>query len=156
MRNSVKFQIRVATVSDVSVLYDLLFEMFEDIYGAENVSALQATVGDSIISAVERNHAFVAEENGKVVAFITLNTSFEFDSTQGLYIEDFCVTKAKRNKGYGSLLLKMVLQYAKGLGLSPVYLHVEQTNTQAKDFYTKFGFSIVKTDKSRYLMKKSL
>ena len=43
-------------------------------------------------------------------------------------------------KGYGKLLLQKAIDGIKGLGFSNVFLWVLEENTNARNFYEKFGF----------------
>lgn len=53
-------------------------------------------------------------------------------------IDDFSVFQTYRRKGYGTKLIKFVLQFAK----KDLYLSVYKTNSIACKFYERIGFKI--------------
>ncbi len=48
---------------------------------------------------------------------------------------------AYRHRGWGRKILESLLQWAKNLGATSAYLHVEEDNTPAKSLYYKLGFT---------------
>ena len=58
------------------------------------------------------------------------------ETTKGIKLERFATLQNQRNKGFGSLLLKAVLNDTIPLN-KPIYLHAQLT---AADFYLKHGF----------------
>ncbi len=58
------------------------------------------------------------------------------------------------NKGYGTKVIKLVIQKAKRLGISKIYLEVRPTNKRAIRVYEKCGFrrvAIKKHPRNKYL-----
>ncbi len=73
-----------------------------------------------------------------------------------IYLDDFSVTAAYRNKGIGSDLLRAAEAYAGETGSRAVILHVEKTNTSAMCFYERSGYSIFRDNGNRFLLKKDM
>jgi len=55
-------------------------------------------------------------------------------------IEDFYVSPQKQRKGYGTAILKKLIEIAKNKNVSIIYLVTDEDDT-AKEMYTKIGFS---------------
>ena len=66
-------------------------------------------------------------------------------------IQNIIVNDNFRGKGYGEKLCRTLLKRAQELGAKHAYLQVVQTNTAAKNLYTKLGF---KKEYSYWYMKK--
>ena len=76
---------------------------------------------------------------GGVCARIEAN---EVDGTQKLYIMTINVLPAYRRRGIATKLLEHVLsEAAKDATIKEVYLHVQTSNTDARDFYLKHDFT---------------
>lgn len=59
--------------------------------------------------------------------------------------------KEYRNKGYGSLLMKKIIEHLKQKGYKQASLSVDKNNYAVK-MYKKLGFEIIKENKHDYLM----
>ena len=65
----------------------------------------------------------------------------EADGTQKLYIMTINVLPAYRRRGIATKLLEHLLsEAAKDETIKEVYLHVQTSNTDARDFYLKHNF----------------
>ena len=73
-----------------------------------------------------------------------------------IYLDDFSVTEAYRSKGIGTELIRAAESYAKEIGMPVVILHVEKTNQSAMRFYERMGYSVIRDDENRNLMKKDI
>ena len=62
----------------------------------------------------------------------------------------------KWRRGYGSEMMKQVLNDIKSAGYSEVVLWVFKENKRAIAFYERLGFAVLRDDGSRYLMKKDI
>ena len=144
---------RKATVKDVKEIEFLFTQMLFTIYKKPEIKGYEKGCLDRFFSGLQ-DCIFVAELNGSVIGYISINANN--DTKQYLYIDDFCVDKNFRNKGIGTKLLNMVENYAKEIGINDICLHVEKTNTLAKNLYYKNGFNIYSEQGSRILMNKIL
>lgn len=86
---------------------------------------------------------FILEKNKEILSvctFIILN-----NISQGLrpnaILESFITDENHRGKGYGSKLLKYLLELAEEIGCHKVMLMVKPENNKAKKFYEKMGFN---------------
>lgn len=96
---------------------------------------------------------YVAED-GQVVAFLSVEV--HHDPVDHIYLDDFSVMAAYRNKGIGSALVRAAEAYAERIGSRAVLLHVEKTNTLAMRFYERSGYSVFRDDGNRFLLKKEM
>ena len=60
------------------------------------------------------------------------------------------LSKKVCRKGYGSYFMKYLIKQCKKLSLKKILLEVSETNTIAKDFYSKFNFLTVGIRKNYY------
>jgi len=72
------------------------------------------------------------------------------DNEKRLYIMTLGCLFTYRRLGIGSTMLKHVLECATKKGVDNIYLHVQINNTEAIEFYKKFGFEIVDTKEDYY------
>lgn len=68
-------------------------------------------------------------------------------------ILNFAINLNHRRLGYGSMLLKELLQQGEQRGLKRVYLEVRVSNDQAQGLYKKLGFKCIGTRKDYYRAK---
>ena len=84
---------------------------------------------------VTRRLLFVLEEDENVRGFIVgrvLPPECE--------VENIVVEPAKQGRGFGSLLLKELLEQARAAGCEHGFLEVRESNQAARRFYEKWGF----------------
>ena len=86
-----------------------------------------------------------------MVAFLAVEV--HDDPVDYIYLDDFSVMTAYRNKGIGSALIRAAEAYAEELGITAVLLHVEKTNQSAMRFYERLGYTVFRDDGHRFLLK---
>lgn len=147
-----EYRIRTAVTADEARIRELFLEMLRTIYHTDDVKGY----GDEDLDRFWRkslDRIYVAED-GQVVAF--LSVEFHHDPINHIYLDDFSVTAAYRNKGIGSALIRAAETYAEQIGSRVVILHVEKTNTSALRFYERSGYSVFRDDGQRFLLKKDI
>jgi len=82
-------------------------------------------------------NSFVCYANNKAVGSCDI---FFYEDTAK--IEDFAVSPKKQGKGYGTAILKKLIEIAINKGISTVYLVTDEGDT-AKEMYKKLGFNKV-------------
>ena len=147
-----EYRIRTAVPADEEKIRELFIEMLRTIYHADDVKGYENGALDRFWSGNE-GRIYVAEDGG-VVAF--LSAEIHHDPVDYLYLDDFSVTAAYRNKGIGSELLRAAEAYADQLGFTAVLLHVEKTNQSAIRFYERSGYSVFRDDGNRFLLKRDI
>lgn len=148
-----KFKIREAVSSDEERIQELFLEMLRAVYQTEDTEEYGNIDLDRFCNGNE-DRIYVAEEDGRVVAFLSVEVHHE--QKDYLYLNDFAVAKAYRNKGIGTKLIDAAESYARQKGIPAVLLHVEKTNRSALRLYERSGYSIFRDDGNRYLLKKEV
>lgn len=82
------------------------------------------------------NHYLVAVIDGKVVGYC----GYYGVAGEG-YIYNVAVKQAYRRQGIGYLMLKELIQQAKGRGVTGLTLEVRESNKPAIDLYRRLGFA---------------
>lgn len=140
--------VRKATVDDILAISELYREQFRE------MSKLMPDFikeGDQSIEFIEKmissddSDILVYENGGTVVGFILLQAKVRPDFDFMLpgkycYIMDVIVTKAYRNKGFGTALMNSAKGWAKEQNCSFINLDVLVNNPGAINLYEKLGF----------------
>ena len=145
------YSTRIAVPEDERKIRELFIEMLQTIYHTEDVQGYEPGCLDRYwVSGEER--IFVAEDEN-VVAYISVEVHHEPDMDY-IYLDDLSVTKAYRNLGIGSALIREAEIYARKIGIRDIVFHVEKSNTSAFRLYERLGYKVFRDDDSRYLMNK--
>ena len=145
------YSIRIAVPEDERKIRELFIEMLQTIYHTEDVQGYKPGCLDRYwVSGEER--IFVAEDED-VVAYLSVEVHHEPDMDY-IYLDDLSVTKAYRNLGIGSALIREAEIYARKIGIRDIVFHVEKSNTSAFRLYERLGYKVFRDDGSRYLMNK--
>lgn len=147
-----KPRIRTAAAADEQRIRALFLDMLRTIFRTNDVKGYEDGYLDKYWRGGE-DRIFVAEA-GEVVGFLSAEVYHEPEAY--LYVDDFAVDPAWRNRGLGSGLMEAAEAYAKELGIPAVLLHVEKTNLDAVRLYKRRGYSVFREDGSRYLMVREL
>ena len=146
------YRIRTAVPADEKRICELFIEMLRTIYGTDDVKGYDDGALDRFWSGSE-DRVYVAEDND-VVAFLSVEVHHDMGGY--IYLDDFSVTEAYRSKGIGTELIRAAESYAKEIGMPVIILHVEKTNQSAMRFYERMGYSVIRDDGNRNLMKKDI
>ena len=146
-----KYVIRIAVPKDERKIRELFIEMLQTIYHTEDVQGYEPGCLDRYWGSGEER-IFVAEDED-VVAYLSVEVHHEPDMDY-IYLDDLSVTKAYRNLGIGSALIREAEIYARKIGIRDIVFHVEKSNTSAFRLYERLGYKVFRDDGSRYLMNK--
>ena len=132
---------RVATLEDIDILCELLFELFsQEIEFTPNKEVQQKAL-KTIITDENIGDIYVATINEKVVAMVnilyTISTAL---GTKVAIFEDFIVDRNYRNQGIGENLIDFVFEDLKAKNFSRITLLTDNDNLKAHKFYEKKGF----------------
>ena len=144
---------RKAVKEDCNRINDLFMEMLRNIYGKEDVKSYQDGELDYYFAGKE-DWICVAEIDGRIEGFLSIEVHREAENF--LYYDDFSVSKQYRGKGIGSAMLEKAEEYCRSIGFPTIVLHVEETNTNARRFYEKRGFALLRKDGTRLCLVKRL
>lgn len=100
----------------------------------------------------EADHCIVAEENGQVIGAVWTRIMNDYghvdDKTPSFAI---ALYKEYRGKGYGTELMRKMLELLKQLGYAKASLAVQKAN-YAVGMYRKLGFETIKENDEEYIM----
>ena len=147
-----EYKIRTAVPEDEGKIRELFLEMLQTIYHTDDVKGYGEGDLDRFWS--ENPDRIYVAEDGQVIAFLSVEV--HHDPVDHIYLDDFSVTAAYRNKGIGSALIRAAEEYAGQIGSRAVLLHVEKANTSAMRFYERYGYSVFRDDGNRFLLKKDI
>ena len=140
--------IRKSTHNDIPAISELYREQFREMSklipdfikeGDQSPDFLEKTISN------DDSDIIVYENDGTVVGFILLQAKLrpDFDFMipgKYCYIMDVIVTKAHRNKGFGTALMNSAKDWAKEQNCSFINLDVLVNNHGAIKLYEKLGF----------------
>ena len=153
MQRFMDYSVRTAVPADEEKIRELFLEMLRTIYHTEDVEGYPSGYLDRFWRK-SKDRIYVADVGGIAVGFLSVEV--HHDPVNHLYLDDFSVTAACRNKGIGSALIRAAEAYAEETGSRAVLLHVEKANTSALCFYERSGYSVFRDDGNRVLLKKDI
>jgi ribosomal protein S18 acetylase RimI-like enzyme len=119
---------------------------YKDILSAEQLQYMldKFYSKEALSEQMKSNQVFylAQDENGKNVGFVSYELNCAPHKTK---IHKIYVLPETQGKGVGKLLFEKVKKLALEANQEAIYLNVNKYNN-AKDFYTKLGFSIVKDE----------
>jgi ribosomal protein S18 acetylase RimI-like enzyme len=141
-------QIRFYRPSDLEALRALTEEAFEGVSIDHNIEAVFGTIAgrdwrwrkarhiDDDVAA-NAGGAFVAEEDGEIIGYITTRVDPEAGIGQ---IPNLAVAAAARNCGLGRQLIERALDYFRALGLTHAKIETLDQNAIGQHLYPACGF----------------
>jgi ribosomal protein S18 acetylase RimI-like enzyme len=167
--------IRVATVDDAKLITDLSRKTFYDTFASQNteenmvlhmdqyyaVETIQAELQDP------RNIFILAYIDKQLVGYAKMNEQVKEESEKlesPIEIERIYSIKEMIGKGVGKKLMETCLSIAKEKNKKEIWLGVWESNSQAIEFYTRWGFKkyadhsfpVGNDPQTDWLMKKNL
>lgn len=144
---------RVATLEDIPVLCELLWELFSQEVEFTPKKKSQEKALKKIIEDENIGDIFVAVKAEKIVAMV--NILYTISTALGekvAILEDMVVFKEFKNQKIGSSLIEFTLDYLKKNSFKRVTLLTDSDNFNAHNFYKKHQF----TKSSMIVFRKSL
>ena len=132
---------RVATLEDIPVLCELLWELFSQEVEFTPSKEIQEKALKKIIEDKNIGDIFVAVKENKVVAMV--NVLYTISTALGekvAILEDMVVSQNYKNQKIGSSLIKFALDYLEKNSFKRVTLLTDSDNFNAHNFYKKHGF----------------
>ncbi len=83
-------------------------------------------------------YPIVMRLNGKVIGYASL-----YLAADELQIGNLAVDSQYQQRGYGSLLMRRIIELAHSHGIRQIYLEVRDSNEAARRLYLKFGFRVL-------------
>jgi len=145
--------IRPATPNEALRVNELFLEMLDTIHPGKVHTGYDSGDLDRYFNGGE-DRLFVAENEGKVVAFLALEVHRE--EMTFTYVDDFAVTNAFRGQGIGHALMAAAEDYTRSLDIPIISLHVEKHNTGARRLYDSLGYTLYEDQNTRLLLTKEV
>jgi len=133
-------QIRPAVEADTPLVFDFIRKLAE--YGdiSDEVSATEADVRAVLFGPQRVAEALLAFVGNEPAGFALYSYSFaSFLGKPGIYIEDFFVEQAHRNRGIGKILLLHLARLGRARGCGRLEWSVLNWNERAMEFYQSLG-----------------
>ncbi|MFK8103328.1 MAG: N-acetyltransferase family protein [Saprospiraceae bacterium] len=134
--------IRKTTISDLAAVYGLVEELAIYENAPQELTASLTDYERDFTDGIFESQ--VALHNGKIIGTIIYYMTYSTWKGRMLYLEDFVITEAYRQKGVGVLLFKAFLQTAKEKGARLTKWQVLDWNEPAIKFYEKHGATLEK------------
>lgn len=134
--------ISIATAEDIHDLTPLLALLFKQEADFKPNTAIQARGLKMIIDTPELGCILKLQVNNETVGMINIlySISTALGGKVGI-IEDFIITPAFRNKGYGQILFNKAVDKAQKQGCLRVSLLTDNDNESGQRFYSKQGLT---------------
>ena len=133
--------IEQATLEDLPQLTDLLHELFTMEGDFVPNRARQMRGLRLILEQPNRGRIFVLRQNGLILAMI--NLLFTISTAEGgfvILLEDVIVHHDFRGRGFGEMLVKHAIEYAKKKDFLRITLLTDRLNEDGQRFFRAHGF----------------
>jgi len=135
-------RIEPATLEDIPQLVELLMDLFEEEADFEPDRATQERGLRLILENPNRGRIFVIRNGHKILGMV--NVLFTISTAAGgmaIHLEDLILLPEYRNQGYGSKLLKHVIEFARKKKFVRITLLTDKMSGESQRFFKKHGFS---------------
>jgi GNAT superfamily N-acetyltransferase len=149
--------IRAATVNDVALLKDFIYELAEYEREQDQVVITEADLVRDGFGPQPKFRALIAEWDGRAAGYALFFGLYStWEGHPGLFLEDLFVRQAFRGKGIGKTLLANVAGIARRENCYGVRWEVLDWNQPAIDFYKRLGATFLDQWKSVLLTGEAL
>ncbi len=133
--------IEPATLDDLPQLTELLFDLFtlEGDFKPDRTKHMRGI--RLILEQPSRGRVFVIRQDGRIVAMV--NLLFTISTAEGgfvLLLEDLIVHGDHRHRGFGDMLLKYSVDFAREKNFLRITLLTDRANEEAHKFFRAHGF----------------
>ncbi len=133
--------IEQATLEDLPQLTDLLFDLFTQEGDFVPDRAKQMRGLRLLLEQPNRGRIFVLRQDGMILGMI--NLLFTISTAEGgfvILLEDVIVHRDYRGRGFGDMLLRHAIDYARKKDFSRITLLTDQLNAEGQRFFKEHGF----------------
>ena len=127
----------LAKVEDLDEIYALELESFKHPFKKED---LLYEIKDNPVSKF-----LLLKDENKIVGFIDFRITFDSAT-----VCQICIRKDKKRKGFATILLNKAIEMAKNKSVEFLTLEVRESNTPARSFYEKNGFTKITVKPAYY------
>jgi GNAT superfamily N-acetyltransferase len=148
--------IEQATLEDLPQLTDLLFELFTQESDFVPDRAKQMRGLRLLLEQPNRGRIFVLRQDGMILGMI--NLLFTISTAEGgfvIILEDVIVHRDYRGRGFGEMLLRHAVEYAKKKDFQRITLLTDRLNADGQRFFREHGFFESKMIPMRLMLQTS-
>ena len=134
-------RVEPATIEDLPALTELVMELFEVSGDFSPDRSVQEKGLQLILEQPSRGRIFVLRNNHRIFGMV--NLLFTISTARGGFVilmEDVIVHPNHRGQGYGSMLLKYVMDFAKQKNFKRITLLTDKISEESQEFFRKNGF----------------
>ncbi|EAY17678.1 acetyltransferase, GNAT family protein [Trichomonas vaginalis G3] len=151
MTNSNRIRIRELRKEDCMQLWKLHSELFPVEYPYSYILSFLNNSSYCIVATVKNE-----KNTDKIIAFVSLHLEWKsvFSTDRTAYVSTFGVIEEKRRSKIGSDIMNVIFDVMlKHYKIHHMYLHMQQSNLAAKNYYLNTGWKITKDLKDFYHIK---
>jgi GNAT superfamily N-acetyltransferase len=133
--------IEQATLEDLPQLTDLLFDLFTQEGDFVPNRAKQMRGLRLLLEQPNRGRIFVLRQDGMILGMI--NLLFTISTAEGgfvILLEDVIVHRDYRGRGFGDMLLRHSIEYARKKDFQRITLLTDRLNAEGQRFFKEHGF----------------
>lgn len=130
-----------ATIEDLPALTALVMELFAISGDFSPDRSVQERGLQLILEQPNRGRIFVLRNNHRIFGMV--NLLFTISTARGGFVilmEDVIIHPNHRGQGYGTMLLKYVVEFAKQKNFKRITLLTDKISEEAQEFFRKNGF----------------
>jgi N-acetylglutamate synthase and related acetyltransferases len=134
-------RVEPATIEDLPALTELVMELFAASGDFSPDRAVQERGLQLILEQPNRGRIFVLRNNHRIFGMV--NLLFTISTARGGFVilmEDVIVHPNHRGQGYGTMLLKHVVDFAKQKNFKRITLLTDKISEESQEFFRKNGF----------------
>lgn len=134
-------RVESATIEDLPALTELVMELFAISGDFSPDRTVQEKGLQLILEQPSRGRIFVLRNNHRIFGMV--NLLFTISTARGGFVilmEDVVIHPAHRGQGYGTLLLKHVIDFAKQKNFKRITLLTDKISEESQEFFRKNGF----------------
>jgi len=137
--------VRLAGVADAETVGRLLRDFNEE-FETAGPTAAEFTGRFNTLLARDDVAVFLADDSGRDVGFalLTLRPTPYYDGSFA-QLEELYVVPAFRDRGIGTLVLRMAIESARARGAGEMHINVDEIDEDTRRFYERHGFSNIET-----------
>ena len=134
-------RVESATIEDLPELAELVMELFSESKDFAPDRDVQEKGLQLILEQPSRGRIFVLRNNYRIFGMV--NLLFTISTARGGFVilmEDVVIHPAHRGQGYGSMLLKHVVEFAKQKNFKRITLLTDKISQESQEFFRRNGF----------------
>ena len=134
-------RVEPATIEDLPALTELVMELFAASGDFSPDRTVQERGLQLILEQPNRGRFFVLRNNHRIFGMV--NLLFTISTARGGFVilmEDVIVHPNHRGQGYGTMLLKHVVEFAKQKNFKRITLLTDKISEESQEFFRKNGF----------------